>query len=54
MITNASAENTLSADEESILYTNWNLDGDRGYGYKTWSAVLPKNGDGTVYKEKYV
>jgi len=39
---------------KSILFTNWNLDGDRGYGFKTWSAHLPPNGNGLVQEEKYV
>ena len=39
---------------KSILFANWNLDGDRGYGFKTWSAIVPPNGNGLVQEEKYV
>lgn len=30
---------------EATLYANWNLDGDRGYGAKSWAARLPHNWD---------
>lgn len=34
-----------SSEEEikRIVYTNWNLDADRGYGYKTWKGDVPKD-----------
>ena len=25
----------------SVVYTNWNLDADRGYGYLTWRGTVP-------------
>lgn len=25
----------------AVAFTNWNLDSDRGYGYKTWRGILP-------------
>ena len=27
----------------NLAHTNWNLDSDRGYGYKTWLGALPFN-----------
>jgi hypothetical protein len=30
-------------DIKKIVYTNWNLDADRGYGYKTWEGDVPKD-----------
>ena len=53
MIKTASAQG-VDQSLKSILYTNWNLDGDRGYGYKTWSGLVPENGSGNVIDEKYV
>jgi hypothetical protein len=39
MIETASNSNAPSA-ERDVLYTDWNLDSDRGYGYKTWNGKL--------------
>lgn len=30
--------------ERDLAHTDWNLDSDRGYGYKTWSGPLPFQG----------
>lgn len=43
-----------SAKELKILHTNWNLDSDRGYCYKTWRGHIPQNGNDTVTNEEYV
>jgi hypothetical protein len=48
-----------SADEptngqESLVFTNWNLDADRGYGYKTWQGDIPSQGGESVESEAYV
>jgi hypothetical protein len=34
------AQNDLNSATENVLYTNWNLDSDRGYGYKEWNGHL--------------
>jgi len=40
---------------ESVVYTNWNLDSDRGYGYKSWrSNPLKLTPPTMVTNEKYV
>ncbi len=31
----------ITNPENSITLTNWNLDSDRGFGYKQWSGTLP-------------
>jgi hypothetical protein len=33
---------------EKSVFTNWNLDGDRGYGAKSWAGLLPHNRDNSV------
>lgn len=48
------ANDNASAEEQTVLRTNWNLDADRGYGYKTWRGQIPQNGDDTVNNEEYV
>ena len=36
------ANDTGASDiARDIAFTNWNLDSDRGYGYKTWGGVIP-------------
>lgn len=30
-----------NAYADPVVYTDWNLDSDRGYGYKCWKATLP-------------
>lgn len=37
-----------------IVYADWNLDADRGYGYKTWSGTVPNNDPYVVEKEEYL
>ncbi|HIP24217.1 MAG TPA: hypothetical protein EYG79_11580, partial [Rhodobacteraceae bacterium] len=37
--------NAENSAEENTVFANWNLDGDRGYGAKSWSGILPPNTD---------
>lgn len=41
-------DNTAAEGIKNIVYTNWNLDADRGYGYKTWSGDVPTDKDGQL------
>lgn len=34
---------SASESDRRVAFTNWNLDGDRGYGFKTWSGNVTKN-----------
>jgi hypothetical protein len=47
LIKNANNPN-LQPDERALVYTNWNLDGDRGYGAKSWVGLAPNNWDSSV------
>ncbi len=47
------ANTSASVDEQNIVYANWNLDGDRGYGYKTWNGKLSAD-QLNVESESYV
>ncbi|GEM_PF-781660 len=40
------------ADQREIVHTNWNLDSDRGYGYKTWTGPVPLVGKEDFVKDK--
>lgn len=40
MVTTAN-DSSASGRERAIAHANWNLDSDRGYGYKTWLGRLP-------------
>lgn len=53
MIQNAHADN-LSDEILKILYTNWNLDSDRGYGYRTWAGIVPNADPYSVEDEGYI
>lgn len=44
----------IPAAIHNILYTNWNLDADRGYGYHTWRGNVPNNEPFTVEGEEYL
>jgi len=47
--------NSTGSQMESVVYTNWNLDSDRGYGYKSWrSNPLKLTPPTMVTNEKYV
>jgi hypothetical protein len=37
------ADANATANLRQLAHTNWNLDSDRGYGYKTWLGALPFN-----------
>jgi hypothetical protein len=50
MITAAVEE---SPEDEPYLYANWDLDSDRGYGYKAWSGRLEPS-ENEIVEEKYV
>jgi hypothetical protein len=43
-------------DMKKVAFTNWNLDSDRGYGYKVWRGTIPQKteNDGTVSPEVYI
>jgi hypothetical protein len=43
-------------DMKNVAFTNWNLDSDRGYGYKVWKGVIPQKteNNGIVAGEVYV
>ncbi len=44
------ADPRADADKRAVAFTNWNLDADRGYGYKTWTGAVTS---GTVREERY-
>jgi hypothetical protein len=50
MITAALGE---SAEDEPYVYSNWDLDSDRGYGYKAWSGRLDTS-ENKIVEETYV
>lgn len=42
---------------KAVAHTNWNLDADRGYGYKAWRGDIPEgvnDNDGVVADEQFV
>jgi hypothetical protein len=47
-------ESNPSTDIQNILYSNWNLDSDRGYGYHAWKGIVPDDEPFTVENEEYV
>ena len=53
MIATAS-DPAANARMKALVFTNWNLDADRGYGYKTWQGAIPSEGGGVVGDELYV
>lgn len=44
--------NTHSQDKLGVVFTDWNLDSDRGYGYKCWAWEKDKKSD--VYLQEFV
>jgi hypothetical protein len=40
MVTDNFSLNGTGEGNPNVVFTNWNLDSDRGYGYKTWSGKL--------------
>jgi hypothetical protein len=45
--------NAVSGMDPNMLYANWNLDSDRGYGYKNWKGTL-KQTETELETEEYV
>jgi len=35
----------INATSDRRVFADWNLDSDRGYGYRAWSGFIPKEGD---------
>jgi hypothetical protein len=46
------ADSGASSGDLEMAHANWNLDSDRGYGYKTWAGSLPFTGPPVV--DEYV
>lgn len=44
----------ITDENRSILYANWNLDSDRGYGYLTWKGTVPDADPFTIEDEEYL
>lgn len=53
MIQHANEPN-FPADIQNVLYTSWNLDSDRGYGYHTWEGIVPNSTPCAVEDEEYL
>jgi hypothetical protein len=53
MITGANVPN-IKENDKAALYNNWNLDADRGYGYKTWKGTVPGDSPWNVSNEEYI
>jgi len=53
MIRHANDPN-ITEEIRSMLYSNWNLDSDRGYGYLTWSGTIQHADPFNVENERYL
>jgi hypothetical protein len=53
MIRHANDPN-ITGETQNMLYTDWNLDADRGYGYRTWRGNVPQAEPFSVVDEEYV
>jgi hypothetical protein len=54
MVQHANDSSVIEGGEEHLmLYRNWNLDGDRGYGYLAWKGKVPDASPFTVEDEDY-
>jgi len=53
MIRHANDPN-ITEEVQKMLYADWNLDADRGYGYRTWRGSVPNDEPFTVEGEEYV
>ena len=53
MIRHANDQN-ITEEVQKMLYADWNLDADRGYGYRTWRGSVPNDEPFTVEGEEYV
>ncbi len=47
-------DSDITASIRNMLYADWNLDGDRGYGYRTWRGNVPNDEPFTVEGEEYL
>ena len=50
------ADDGAEAGAKGVAHTDWNLDSDRGYGYKVWSGDIPDgpdDQDGQVLEEAF-
>jgi hypothetical protein len=49
------AHPNVSEKDKNLVFTNWNLDSDRGHGYKVWSGkIQTKNDPMDVADEKFI
>jgi len=46
-------ESNIPEDIQKILFTDWNLDADRGYGYRAWFGEVPEEEPFIVRNERY-
>jgi len=44
----------ITEEMRSALYTDWNLDSDRGYGYLSWGGYKSQAGSFAVDQEEYL
>ncbi|NUO00121.1 MAG: zinc dependent phospholipase C family protein [Saprospiraceae bacterium] len=44
----------VGEEAKNILFTNWNLDADRGYGFKTWKGEIPQDEPFEVKNLRYL
>lgn len=51
MVRTAYNGNNATEEERSVLFTNWNLDSDRGYGSKSWMGNNDDNNDRTFVRQ---
>ncbi|VAX32381.1 hypothetical protein MNBD_NITROSPIRAE03-133 [hydrothermal vent metagenome] len=47
-------DSDITATIRNMLYADWNLDGDRGYGYRTWRGNVPDDEPFAVEGEEYL
>jgi len=53
MIRNAN-DSDVPQEIRKTVFTNWNLDSDRGYGYRAWHGTVPNEAPFTVEDEAYL
>ena len=53
MIRHANDPN-ITEEVQKMLYADWNLDSDRGYGYRTWRGNVPNDEPFNVEGEEYL
>jgi len=47
-------DSTPDTEIQKMLYADWNLDSDRGYGYLTWRGKVPEDDPYDIENEDYV